>query len=552
MEPLTSALILAIRSAKTAISIDTETNITDRFHDRYCMGISVCADGETFYLPVGHASWMEKGNPNVLPPSDLLTDLGAPVAFHNAKFDLHVLKKAGISIPDDLNFYDTMLMSHLINEEEFDFSLESMAKKYLGAGKEKDLARVMIKGMKWEETPSFAMAKYAERDAKVTYDLFLTLKPMFEMYEDYWETRERPFLRLLLQMEERGILVDLDEAKKLKGMCESRILELHKEIGLDPAKRKKLHEKLFSVPPVGLGLRPKTTTAKGAPQVNTAFLEATNHPICGLLLEHAEINKQLTSYYNSYLNLCEGYGRLHASYKQHGTKTGRLSCANPNMQQIPRESPIKKLFLPEPGYQLWEIDYRNIEMRLAAVYSKESALLSTFADEGDVHQLTATLLGISRQHAKTVNFLIIYGGGARALSAQLKLPEADCKKILDRYRQAYPRLFATMTACTQAAESNGGVVKLWTGRHRHFRLSYDYHKAFNSIVQGGSFEIVKTSMLLLQEQGFDMRNQVHDSVWLMVEKGKAKQQVTEAENVMVDWTEKSFGLKFSVDSKQLA
>ena len=539
-----------INNAKIAVAIDTETNITEQYHNRYCMGVAVTVDGESFYLPVAHDSWMEKDNPNVSLPSDLLRDRGVPYVFHNAKFDLHVLEKAGIEVPTNLNFYDTMLMSHLINEEEFDFSLQSMARKYLGESKEKDLARVLTRDMKWEDTPAFVMEKYAKKDSQITYELFLALRPLFEKYEDYWQTRDKPFLLTLWDMERKGVLVNLEEAHRLKKMCEDRLVQIQIDLGFNPNKKKELHDKLFGPPPVGYGLKPKTYTAKkNEPQVNTAFLESTNHPVCGLLLEHSELKKQLTSYYNAYIRLCEGYGRIHPGFKQHGTVTGRLSCAVPNMQQIPRESPIKKLFRPEPGFQLWEIDYKNIEMRLAAVYSKEPALLNTFAAEGDVHQLTADLLGISRQHAKTVNFLIIYGGGARALSTQIKLPEADCKKILNRFREAYPNLFRTMTACTASAEACDGVIKLWTGRERHFRSHWDYHKAFNSLVQGGSFEIVKTSMLLLQREGFDMRNQVHDSVWLMV---KSKAEVERAEKIMTEWTTKGFGLTFSVDSKQLA
>jgi DNA polymerase-1 len=475
-------------------------------------------------------------------------NLEVPVVFHNAKFDIHVLRRVGIQIPEAFNFYDTMLMCHLINEEEFNFSLQAMAGKYLGASKEVELARAMKKDMKWEETPAWAMARYAERDAKATYDLYLALKPRFEEFENYWE-REREFLLLLQGMETRGVQVDLEMAHKLKDMCEDRLLKIQAELGFNPNKRKELHGKLFDPPPMGIGLKVKNRTPGGQPKVDTKFLETTNHPVAGLLLEHSETKKQLTSYYNSYIRLCEGYGRIHPSFKQHGTRTGRLSCADPNMQQIPRESPIKKLFLTEPGKQLWEIDFRNIEMRLAAVYSGEPSLLNTFANEGDVHQLTADLLGISRQHAKTVNFLIIYGGGARALSAQIRESESKCKDILDDYRKAYPNLFARMRQCTQAAENNDGVVRLWSGRKRHFRTSFDYHKAFNSIIQGGAFEIVKESMLRLQAVGFDIRNQVHDSVWLMVDN---EDQVIEAERVMTDWTEPAFKLRFSTDRKRLA
>ena len=344
-------------------------------------------------------------------------------------------------------------------------------------------------------------------------------------------------------------MVDLDKVADLQGQCYTRLNEIKAELKFDPAKPSQLIPKLFSDPPVGYGLKVLERTPGGKPKVSDKFLQVTNHPVCGLIREFRQINKQLTSYYNAYERLCSGYGRLHASFKQHGTVTGRLSCADPNMQQIPRDSPVKGLFKPEPGYQLWEIDFKNIEMRLAAVYSQEPTLLQTFKEEGDVHQLTADLLGISRQHAKTINFLVIYGGGANALSNQLNLPAKECQVILSRFRQAYPKLFAVAQACTSAAEQNGGWVRMWSDRRRHFMWSSEYHKAFNSIVQGGSFEIVKRSMLKLQEAKFDMRNQVHDSVWLMV---KDKSEVEEAEHIMANWTEDLFGLKFSVESKRLA
>lgn len=483
-------------------------------------------------------------------PSDLLMELGGPVIFHNAKFDIHVLKRAGVKIPEAFKFYDTMLMAHLVDENEFSYDLNAMVKKYCGIDnqqKEKEIAK-LIKDIGWTSIPPQYMAKYAEADAKVTLDLYKALKSPFSIYEDYWETESR-FLLLLQEMEYRGIAIDLEKVKAYQLLCIDRLKAIEGELGIDPAKPSQLHKKLFSQPPIGYGLKVIETTPTGKPKVGDKFLRDTQHPVIGVLKEWRVLSKQLSSYYNSYEKLCSGYGRLHPSFKQHGTVTGRLSCANPNMQQIPRDSPIKGLFKSEPGKQLWEIDYKNIEMRLAAVYSKELSLLETFAAEGDVHQLTADLLGITRQHAKIVNFLIIYGGGANALSVQLGKPASECKKILDRFHDAYPRLFATMQAANGAAMSNGGYVKLWSGRRRHFRFSSEYHKAFNSIIQGGSFEIVKRSMLDLQVVGFDMRNQVHDSVWILVDD---KSQVEKAERIMADWTEDAFGLKFSVESKRLA
>lgn len=541
-------LKLRLQREKELIAIDTETNITNRYHERYLLGISLAVSGESYYIPVGHGSITGEDPRNVSVPSDLLKDLQAPLALFNAKFDFHVLLNAGIEIPRT-SFYDGMLMCHLIYEDEFQFSLAAMSKKYLGQESKKDTELAgAIRAVGWENTPPIYMAKYAEKDAVLTRDLVTELLKHFDQYMEPYQY-DMQFLWTLLDIERKGIRVNLKEVSSLQGQCNARLKAIRTELGFDPAKTNELHKRLFSEPPVGFGLKVLETTPTGRPKVGDKFLQNTHHPVVGLIKEYRVINKQLTSYYNSYENLCSGYGRLHAGFKQHGTVTGRLSCADPNMQQIPRDSPIKGLFLPEPGFELWEIDFKNIEMRLAAVYSKEPALVETFKQEGDVHQLTADLLGISRQHAKTVNFLIIYGGGAKALSQQINLSQAECQKILNNFKQAYPRLFATMRAATESAEANGSVIKMWSGRRRHFRFSNECHKAFNSIVQGGSFEIVKRSMLLLQAEGFDMRNQVHDSVWLNI---SGKDEVERAEAIMSDWTEEAFGLKFSVESKRLA
>jgi DNA polymerase-1 len=239
--------------------------------------------------------------------------------------------------------------------------------------------------------------------------------------------------------------------------------------------------------------------------------------------------------------------RIHPTFKQHGTLTGRLSCADPNLQQIPRDSEIKKLFLPDEGKQLWEFDYRNIEMRLAAVYAKEETMLETFRQEGDIHQLVADTLGIDRQLAKIVNFLILYGGGRNKLAQQIKCTPAKADTILGSYRTNYPGLFTVAQTANDKAEING-YIQMWSGRRRHFKYESEYHKAFNAVIQGGAFEIVKRSGLALYEAGYDLRNQVHDSWWIQLSPGESHDKIR---SIMEDWTMDSFGLRFTVDEKRL-
>jgi len=542
-----------LRAAKVLIAIDTETTMTNLYEDRICMGISLKTETDTFYIPTTAVSSFLGSHEAILVGAHLLDDVGAPVVSHNIKFDFHVLKKLGIHIPANLNFYDTMLMAHLIDENRVEgkygtYELQSLAKDYLGDRKEIELSKAMKDS--WNEMPAYIMAKYAEQDAQLHYDLYMTLKPKFVQYEETWKI-DRQLLLLLQEVEERGLKINTSKAKEIERDCYTRVLSIQQEIGIDPGKTTQLHPRLFSDPPVGIGLKVTHRTPGGKPQVNDKFLEQCNHPIAGLLLEWRKLNKQITSYYRPYVVLAGTSGRLHANFNQHRTTTGRLSCNDPNLTQLPREGLVKGLFLPDEGKELWEIDYRGIELRLAAVYSQEAVLLEIFEAEGDMHQYTADKIKISRHAGKTLNFSMIYGGGVRTLVRQLNIGEAEARRILDDFHVLYPRLFQTSQEASEACARNNGAIKMWSGRYRHFRHASEYYKAFNAIIQGGSFEIVKRSCLALRNDGYDIRNIVHDSVWLSIDRGRI-QTVNEAQEVMSDWTRQAFGLNFSTEAKRLA
>jgi DNA polymerase-1 len=534
-------VIRCLTSAEKAVVIDTETNMTKNPASRYCMGIAICADGETSYLPVGHKSWLTEAV-NLDLPSDLFSSVTAPVVMHNAKFDLQVLRSVGLEVPTD-NLWDTMVMAHLLDENEF-VGLDKLAERLLGVKKDVKLAKVMKD--EWDNMPAFAMARYAEQDALVTYELYFELMKSFEQFITVWEV-DRQFLLVLAKMETAGLLIDREKAVDLRQQCLIRAAEIREQLGFDPAKPSQLHPKLFDSPPFGLGLKPASLTPTGKPQVNDDYLQTVNHPTAGLVLEYRGLMKEASTYYGPYYDLSSEDGRLHPNFKQTGTVTGRLSCENPNLQQVPRESRVKDLFLPEDGYQLWEIDFRNIEYRLAALYTGDERLISIFRDERDYHGEVAKSLGIERQQAKTLNFLILYGGGAKRLAEFLHIPVSEAYRIIDNYKKEYPSVFKVLVAAEQTATQTGSI-KLWSGRFRRFKFKGDARKAFNALVQGGAFEIVKRSMIKLDEAGFDIRNQVHDSVWINV---KTEAEVDEACKIMSEWTVDYFDVKFSVDRKRL-
>jgi DNA polymerase I len=534
--------------ASNYVVVDTETTwLTGIREDRMLMGVSILFDGQTYYIPVGHTDYFMDIPKNQIIPSDFFSGIKCSVVFHNAKFDLSVLKQAGCPVPVN-NIQDTMIMAHLIWENYRSYSLDNLTKLYKCTNKATSTAKVMKTN--WNDMPVVAMMSYATQDVLATAELYEKLLPEYKEIKHVWENVDRSFMVLLSEMEDKGIPIDGEMCLDLENQTRLRMIQIEAELGFDPSKPSQVRTKLFSEPPTGYGLTPLSFTAKTlVPQVNIDFLEKTNHPVCGLLLEYSRCKKYLTSYFVPYQKLAGKAGRLYPSFRQHGTVTGRLSCAEPNLQQIPRTSNVKNVFMPEKNCHLVEIDYSNIEMRLAAVYAQQPELLEEFSTrEGDVHGRVAESLKVERFKAKVINFLIIYGGGVRALAFQLRCPESEAKKILDSYKKTYPEIFTTMKRAENACNNNGGSVRLWSDRIRHFPYVSEHHKAFNSVVQGGAFEIVKRSMLGLNDAGFDIRNQVHDSVWLNIQD---LETVKLAENIMEDWVEKEFGLPFFVESKIL-
>jgi len=526
--------------------------------ERYLLGFALKTDHNSWYIPVNHKPYLDQQPDNFIVPEDLFTGYEGPIIAHNMKFDYIVLKRHGIELPVG-NLWCTMMLSVYINENHIvGHDLDAVMTRFLGVRK-KTVEAAALKKFGWVNAPVHYMAQYAEQDCSPLPELYDALLDKSQLQHiQFWEQFDRPFMLLLAEIEMNGILIDRELCAELQQQCQARLQEIRKQLGFDPAKPSQLHPKLFSDPPLGLGLRASSFTPTGKPQVSLEWLQGVGHPTTALVYEYRKISKQLSSYFSSYLDLTTRENpRLHPTFKQHGTETGRLSCENPNLQQIPREeykdASVKRLFLPEPGKELWEIDYRTIEYRLQAVYAESRQLLDLFENEGDFHQLVADDVSrkagipITRQRAKTINYLMSFGGGPRVLQAQLGTSFSVAKEIHEAYKAAYPEIFEKAWEAQQVAEADM-QIDMWSGRTRHFVYPGEAHKAFNAVIQGGSFEIVKRSMLLLHAAGFSISNQVHDSVWLNVDNEK---EVTEAQDIMENWTHETFGLTFRTDRKML-
>jgi DNA polymerase I len=538
------------------LAIDTETNITENDHERFLVGASFYAPGdEPWYVPFGHEHpFLPVEN---VPLWDFSKGINkdALLIFHNAKFDLKVLRRVGIDLIN-WNIVDTMLWHHLLDSYHPPrgwpgHALESLEVHLLKKDTKKDLVkkiRAIRKDYGMEAVPPFVMATYASNDVVSTYQLYELFLPQMEewLLLPIWAV-DQEFMKLLVLLEESGLRIDRSAAQRLAEDSKERMDQIRRVLPFDPAKDLQAIDGFFSEPPKGLGLHPSKQTRGGRPSVDESVLTGINHPEAGLLLEYRGLQKARSTWFEGFLTRCDQDGYLHPTFKQHGTLTHRLSAENPNPQQIPREGTVKALFMPDEGCDLVEFDYRTVEFRLGAVYADVKSLLEVFRNNGDLHQTVAERLGIPRPIAKNVNFTIIYLGGAEVLMFKYGVPRKEAQRIISDYRSMYPEIFAFARRCQDLAEKRGWI-RYWDGRLRIFKHKYECKDAWNSLIQGGAFQIIKRSMLELAKEGIDIRNQIHDAVWLNLPKGY---DLSIIEKIMVGWTEEQFGIPFHVEHKIL-
>jgi len=495
--------------------------------------------------------------------------------FHNFKFDLQKFWLEDIDFPGEVA--DTMLMSWMIDENTPN-DLKGLGERFISdsAKFEQDHIKQLVKTLgTWESVPPDVMGMYAEKDAKLTYELYHKFVPMLQEQEMLpLLPTEMKFCRLLARMEYRGIRIDTEQAKQLAYETDCWLASTRETLGFDPSKKKDLAHKLFGRPPEGRGLKPlgltksklaspillsDGTSVDKIPMMDKAALSRYDDPLPALVLEYRSKQKALSTWFLGFLEKADTEGRLHTTFKQHGTVTTRLSSSNPNVQQIPRTTEeeqeaglskalVKTLFRPEDDCELWEFDYSQCEYRLAGCYAKEEAIIEGYAEGKDFHQLTADLLGISRQDAKTVNFAVLYGAGPRKLGEQLGVSEADGFRVLSEFREAYPRLTQVSREAEKAARR--GWIRYWDGRRRHFQYSSEYHKAFNSVIQGGAARLMIQTMLRIEEAGYLPHLQVHDSLWFSIPKDGLEVHVKEIKRIM-EWPSEQFPIEFPVDAKRL-
>jgi DNA polymerase-1 len=476
----------------------------------------------------------------------LLEDPAVKKTAHNAKYDLLVLRRAGITLRG-LDF-DSMLASYVLDPGRRSHAIDALAVEFLGVAMTgyDELCGKGKQQMPYAEVPIVAARDYSCADG----DIALRLRALFEPKLLEHEVTpllgdiELPLVGVLAEMEWAGITIDIPWFRSLKTRFEAARLELerqiHEEAGetfniaSNPQLRTILFEKL------GLPIKKKTATGPSTDASVLQELADEGHTLPGLLMEYRELAKLENTYLDTLPALVNPHtGRLHTSFNQTVASTGRLSSSDPNLQNIPirRElgKDIRRGFIPRAGWQLMAADYSQIELRLLAHLSGDEAFVAAFRAGGDIHRQTASVIfGVPletvssdmRARAKTINFATIYGQGAHALSRQLKIEHGEAKAFIETYFERFAGVRKWLDRAVSEAREKGYVETIFKRRRyipeihdRNFNTrAFGERLAQNSPIQGSAADLIKVAMIRIQSAlmasglSAKMLLQVHDEL----------------------------------------
>ncbi|HEU4587650.1 MAG TPA: DNA polymerase I [Gemmatimonadales bacterium] len=552
------AMLERLRAAPL-VALDTETSSLAP-HDAELIGLSLAASPtEVWYLPFGHrppAGELAAPHPvKNLPPIDsfelagvaaLLQDPAVPKAGHNLKYDLQVLRRAGIEVAGVS--YDSMLASFVVDPGRRSHAIDTLALEHLGRAMETytDLTGRGKSQIPFAEVPVVRAAAYCGNDSATVlalHDFFapqlrdLGLEPLLRQVE-------MPLVSVLVDMEWTGIAIDRELFTRLASELGSELTRLEQEIArvagmtLNLNSPKQLAAVLFEKLQLPVLKRTKTGPSTDADVLDQ--LAAMGHELPRLILEYRELQKLKSTYVDALpAEVNPATGRIHTSFNQTGAATGRLSSSDPNLQNIPVRTPrgeaIRRGFVPAPGYQFLVADYSQIELRLMAHFSGDPAFIEAFRQGGDIHRQTAALIfnvpveqvtPDMRGRAKTINFATIYGQGPFALSRQLGISQDDAKQFIARYFERFAGVRQYLDRQIEFAREHGYVETLLKRRRyipeirdRNFnQRAYGERNAQNSPLQGSAADLIKLAMIgihrAIRERGLASRMllQVHDEL----------------------------------------
>jgi len=569
-----------------AIDLETCDPNMERFgpgwprKDGFIVGYAVAVDGWCGYYPIAH-----EGGGNLdkriveMWIADILK-LPCPKIMHNAAYDLGWLMASGFEVSGDI--IDTMIAAGLVDENRFSYALNSLGFDMLKEVKSEEALKkaaadfgVHPKKEMWK-LPAMYVGRYGEQDAALTLKLWHHLQVLMrqEEVESIFQL-ERELLPVLVGMTYKGIRFDRDKAERLIEELRDKEKKLIKNINKEAG----VPVDIWAAASIAkafdeLGI-PYPRTEKGAPSFTRSFLEGCDHKVAKAIVAAREVNKTHNTFLQPYLDASEADGRVHSHINQlrgdfGGTVTGRLSMAQPNLQQVPARHPVtgpmvRGLFLPEEG-ELWAAcDFSSQEPRLLVHYASllqldgAEKMATAYREDPDTdfHQMVADMAGITRKQAKTIGLGLMYGMGKKKLSEQLDLSLEEASELIQTFHERVPFLRGTVHSVQKKIEhpASGGAIRTLLGRKCRFPLwepqawginkALPYEEAYakygarikrafswkgtNKLIQGSAADQVKSAMISLHKAGFNLMLQVHDEVALSV---KTREEAEEAAQLM--------------------
>ena len=493
---------------------------------------------------------------------DILSDESIIKIGHNLKFEYMVLKQKGIQL--DGWWEDTILREYLIDTNRLSYKLESLIRDYFGVEKktykelEKDYKNIF-------DIPASDLESYTFEDGEYTLDIYSAQNKKISQTEvKLYREIEMPLIKVLAAMETRGVVIDekylkflADETHTKFDQVEAEIIELAGE-DFNINSTKQLQYILFDK----LGIAPIKKIKTGY-STDSSVLEKLSrvHPIAEKLVKHRQLSKLLNTYIEVLPKLVHPLThRLHTNYSQTVAATGRLSSNHPNLQNIPIKDAegrkIRRAFIAPPGYKVVSIDYSQVELRILAKMARDQKLLAIYQHDKDIHLQTASLIfgeeenkitADKRNIAKTINFSVMYGISAYALSDELGVSMKEAKMFIDLYFQNYPGVSQYIQTVIKQAEASGYVTTYY-GRRRNIDGLHASQKfirararriAFNSVIQGTASDVIKIAMLNIENDTItgsldvEMVMQVHDELIFYIKESLVNEMIPKIETHLI-------------------